>query len=98
MSDDSGKIMKKFKMINSEKGDGMFISLNVNDKSNPKSPISSSMSIPISWGEYIVIESLIKYSLPKMLGFDKIWDETTTPFSQFNAPNPPSAPIYKKFE
>ena len=48
----------------------MFLSLAVNDKATQ----SLSYSVPVSWGELQVFKSLADYSIPRMLGFDKVWD------------------------
>ena len=53
---------------------GMFLSLQVSDKS--PSNMSGSYSVPLTWGELQVIRSILQYSIPKLLAFDRIWDNS----------------------
>ena len=37
-----------------------------------------SYSVPVSWGEMKLIQSLASYSIPRFLGFDQVWDNPIT--------------------
>jgi hypothetical protein len=50
----------------------MFLSLQVSDKS--PSNLSGSYSVPLTWGEVQVIRTILQYSIPKLLAFDRIWE------------------------
>ena len=67
----SGQITKVMKWAPSKDGGGVFLSLSVTDKSDPKN--SSNLSIPITWAELEVIRSILRYSIPFFLGFDQTW-------------------------
>ena len=67
----------------------MFLSLQVMDKSAPN-PIN--YSIPVTWGEIEVIKSIISYSLPRLLAFDTIWDQSNIDGPSFMSSPPPSPP------
>mmetsp|Transcript_37764 Transcript_37764/g.67684 ORF Transcript_37764/g.67684 Transcript_37764/m.67684 type:complete len:184 (-) Transcript_37764:102-653(-) len=58
-------------------GNGFFFSLSISDKGNSS---KSSLSIPVSIGEFGVLKSLFNYSLPHLLGFDEVF--TCAPFFQ----------------
>jgi hypothetical protein len=73
MSDKQGQISKTLNWQGDNQGNGVFASLQVNDKSRQEN--KPQLSIHVSWGEYVVLESLIRYSIPKFLGFDKVWDD-----------------------
>ena len=70
----------------------MFVSLQVSDKSS-SGPIN--YSIPVGWGEFEVIKSIISYSLPRLLAFDTIWDQNMTDGSAFGGPAPPNPPEWR---
>jgi hypothetical protein len=65
----AGQITKKLKITTAPDGKGVYINLNVNDKSTS----STSYAVPVSWGELQVFKSIADYSIPKMLGFDKVY-------------------------
>lgn len=50
----------------------MFLSLQVSDKS--PSNLSGSYSVSLTMGELQVIRSILEYSIPRLLAFDRIWD------------------------
>lgn len=54
---------------------GLFVSLAVNDKATQ----SISYSVPVSWGEMKVFQTIASYSIPRFLGFDQVWDNPQTP-------------------
>lgn len=47
----------------------MFLSISIYDKSNASG--SANLSIPISWGEFEIIKTIIQYCIPRFLGLDK---------------------------
>eukprot|EP00596_Hydrurales_sp_CCMP1899_P005934 CAMPEP_0119038074 /NCGR_PEP_ID=MMETSP1177-20130426/6776_1 /TAXON_ID=2985 /ORGANISM="Ochromonas sp, Strain CCMP1899" /LENGTH=214 /DNA_ID=CAMNT_0007000177 /DNA_START=84 /DNA_END=725 /DNA_ORIENTATION=- len=65
----AGQITKKLKITTAPDGKGVYINLNVNDKSAS----SMSYAVPVSWGELQVFKSIADYSIPRILGFDKVW-------------------------
>ena len=54
------------------------MSLAVNDKNTQ----SMSYSVPVSWGEMKLIQTLASYSIPRFLGFDQVWDNPTVALTE----------------
>jgi hypothetical protein len=57
----AGQVVKKLKMVPMQDGKGMFLSMQVTDKS-ASAPVS--VNVPLSWAEIQVIKCLIDYSIP----------------------------------
>jgi hypothetical protein len=52
---------------------GMFVSLAVTDRSEQQQPGAPvSFSIPVSWAELKVIQTISEFCIPRFLGFDKM--------------------------
>lgn len=68
----------------------MFLSLQVSDKS--PNNLSGSYSVPLTWGEVQVIRTILQFSIPKLLAFDRIWDNN--PSMNAEAPVVSSTPKY----
>jgi hypothetical protein len=64
----AGQVTKKLKLTTAVDGKGVYLSLAVNDKATQ----GVSYSVPISWGELQVFKSIADYSIPRILGFDKV--------------------------
>jgi hypothetical protein len=89
---EAGKVVKKLKLSPTADMKGMFIGIQVSDKS---SPAPTTYSIPISLGELAVLRSLMQFSIPRMMGFDAVWSENPAgAYSDASAPAPPPAPIW----
>lgn len=89
---DAGKVTKKLRLSPTSDMKGMFIGVQVTDKSNPN---AVTYSIPISMGELAVMKSLMQFSIPRMMGFDTIWNDAGAgAYSDSSAPAPPPAPLW----
>ena len=64
------KVTKKMRVSAFDGGKGFFISLQVISKID--TILSTSLSAPVTLGEYKVIQRLLDYSLPMFLGFDAV--------------------------
>ena len=67
--------------------------MQVTDKSPAKQ--SASFSVPLTFGEVQVIRTLIEYSIPRLLAFDRIWD-SPSPVVEDNSASSDAAPTYNK--
>jgi hypothetical protein len=94
----AGLITKRLKWAPMQDKKGLFVTLAVTSKqaAGPSSigtaaagAGSAMLSVPVSWGEFVVIENVMKYAIPKFLGFDTVWKQAP---SLFDAPAPPPAP------
>ena len=70
----------------------MFFSLTVNDKASQ----SVSYSVPVSWGELQVFKTIAEFSIPRFLGFDKVWDNPPT-LGGDAVPAPPAPQLFKNY-
>jgi len=98
-SDSAGQITKKMKWSPTPDQKGIYVGLTVNDKSNPES--ASQISLPVSWSEFMVIDSLIRFCIPRFLGFDQCFPPPGTVYAGSKdeaVPLPPSAPAYRSLE
>lgn len=66
----AGTVTKKLKCSVAPDGGGMFMMVQVNDKSKSG---TASINLPVSWGEIEVIKTLMQFSIPRMLAFDGTW-------------------------
>lgn len=75
---------------------GIFLSLTVNDKS---ASMPTTLSLPVSWGEFETIQTIIKFAIPRFLGFDAVWgDPGLEPMPYEVQPMPPAAPSWKNLD
>eukprot|EP00595_Chromulina_sp_UTEXLB2642_P003019 CAMPEP_0196761150 /NCGR_PEP_ID=MMETSP1095-20130614/294_1 /TAXON_ID=96789 ORGANISM="Chromulina nebulosa, Strain UTEXLB2642" /NCGR_SAMPLE_ID=MMETSP1095 /ASSEMBLY_ACC=CAM_ASM_000446 /LENGTH=195 /DNA_ID=CAMNT_0042110315 /DNA_START=127 /DNA_END=714 /DNA_ORIENTATION=+ len=93
-SDKAGQINKKFRMIPTPDGNGYFLTLQVNDKSTQSGPIT--YSLPITHGELHVLNRLMEYILPYLLGFTEVWNNPGLGEFIEPIPTPAPAPVWKK--
>jgi hypothetical protein len=63
---------------------------------NDKSTQSISYSVPVSFGELQVFKSIADFCIPRMLGFDKVWDSPISLGGEAVPSNPPPQ-LYKNF-
>jgi len=96
---EAGKTNKKMRWTGMADGSGVFIGLQVNEKSvNGQAPQSTTYSVPLSWGEVEVLKTLITHCIPRFLGFDKIWDNPGLSLPPgVSSPSPPPPPEWKSF-
>ncbi len=70
----------------------VFLGVQVNDKT-ASGPVSYSM--PLTMGELEVIKSIMRFSIPHLLGFDSMWGESVTAGAAGDvSPSPPPAPMW----
>ena len=50
---------------------GFFANLSVSDRSNPNG--NAAYAIVLTWAEMELLKNLIQFSIPRMLGFDKVF-------------------------
>lgn len=89
---EAGKVTKKLKLTPTMDMKGMFLGVQVSDKSDPGA--SASYSIPITLGELAVVRSLMQFSIPRMMAFDTIWSDSGAGGGFSEAPVPPPAPLW----
>jgi hypothetical protein len=68
----AGKLHKCMKWSVTPDKSTILVSLTSTDNTSPES--SATVSIPVTWGEFIVLDSIIRFSIPKFLGMDKTFD------------------------
>jgi len=66
-----GSVSKVLRVEPTPDGNGYFFSITMSDKAAAS---KSSLSIPVSLGEFGVLKSLFNYSLPHLLGFDEVFN------------------------
>lgn len=67
---DAGQVMKKLSLNPTQDGKGVFFRLQSTDKEKGKSDIS----VLLTWAELEVVKTLMRYSIPRFLGVDKLFD------------------------
>jgi len=65
-----GMVHKVLRVEPTPDGKGYFFSVNVTDKANG----NSNISIPLSIGEFFVFKTLCEYALPRLMGFDELFN------------------------
>ena len=92
-----GQTMKKMKWSTSK--DGVFLNLSVMDKTKNA---NDAFSVPLSYGEMEVIFSIIKFSIPRFLGFHEVWANPGMgmggSFEIPQPPQPPAAPVWTNLD
>ena len=88
-----GQTIKKMKWSTSK--DGVFLNLLVSDKNKNA---NDAFSVPLSYGEMEVIFSIIKFCIPRFLGFHEVWTNPGMNQAMSDSPNPPNAPIWTNME
>ena len=61
-----GQVTKKMRWAPTPDNKGLFLSLTISDRANPAA--NSNLLIPVSWGEFMVLDSLIRFAIPHFLG------------------------------
>ena len=87
----AGQVTKKVKIIPTQDGKGVFVSLLITDKAAPQ----INLSLPVSIAELEVIKCLISFCIPRFLAFDSGW--TSGAMGGFNDV-PPPPPMYAKID
>ncbi len=82
--------MKRFKLAPYSDGKTVFLSLEVKDK---KEAETKSYSLPLTKAEMAVIQNLLSFSIPRLIGFDRVWGGDNVAWGK--APAPPSPPDWK---
>jgi len=91
---DAGKTNKKLRWTGIQDGSGVFIGLQVNDKSTGQA-VQTTYSVPLTWGEVEVIKTLITYCIPRFLAFDRVWENPGLSLPPgISAPNTGPPPAY----
>ena len=92
-----GQTIKKMKWSTSK--DGVFLNLSVMDKTKNA---NEAFSVPLSYGEMEVIFSIIKFSIPRFLGFHEVWANPGMgmggSFEIPQTPQPPAAPVWTNLD
>lgn len=65
---EAGQVMKRLALAASPDGKGVFFRLTATDKEKGK----TDTSVLLTWAELEVIKSIVRYSIPFMLGIDKL--------------------------
>lgn len=87
-----GQISKKLRIATMPENKGFYFNLAVNEKGSS----AVSINVPVSNGEFSVVQEIMHYCIPKFLGFDKIWNNAKV--SPDSIPSPPKAPDWKTFD
>jgi hypothetical protein len=95
-SSKAGMVTKKMKWMPSNDGRGVFLSLQVTSKGQEAG--SMNYSVPVTWAELEVIRSILTYSIPYYLGFDKVWSNPPLGTAGDATPPNPEAPLWAKLE
>lgn len=86
-SSKQGEVSKKLQIYRSPDAKAMFLSLLVKEKSET----SKTQVIPLTLAEFYVFQRLLKFSIPRLIGFDCIWGGDNT----YTAPTPEAPPAWK---
>jgi hypothetical protein len=95
----AGQVSKRMKFSPTPDKKGVFVSLSVSDRANAQA--SSSLSVPMSFGEVNVLDNIIRFSIPRFLGMDKSFGEPGIIYfggQSESMPTPPPPPSYKAIE
>ena len=91
----AGKVTKRMKWNPAPDNKAVFVSLSISDAIKGD---KSTVSIPVTWGEYMVIDSIMRYSIPKFLGMDHSVNNFGGGMSYELPPNPPPPQPWKQIE
>ena len=91
----AGLITKKMSWKPSQDGRGMFLSLTVTEKGSKDN--YSSISIPVTWAELEVMQSILRYSIPHYLGFHEVWNNGGLGMVADAPPNPSGPTEWNNF-
>lgn len=69
---EAGQTMKKLSINASPDGKGVFLKLQCNDKEKGR----SDSAVMLTWAELEVVKSIMRYSIPFLLGIDRIFEQT----------------------
>ena len=68
----AGQTVKTLRISPMPDGKGLFVNMTQRDKSG-----NTQLSVPLTWGEFAAMRSLIDFSIPRCLGWDRALAETT---------------------
>ena len=69
----AGQTVKTLKIGPMPDGKGLFLNMAQRDKGGA----NTTLSVPLTWGEFAAMRSLIDFSIPRCLGWDRALAETT---------------------
>jgi hypothetical protein len=69
----AGQTTKQLRVSPMPDGKGLFVNMTQRDKAGA----SSQLSVPITWGEFAALRTLIEFSIPRLLGWDRALAEAT---------------------
>lgn len=98
LTDTAGQVTKKMRWSPTPDNKGVYVGLTVAEKANPA---GFQLSLPVSWSEFMVIDSLIRFCIPRFLGIDQCFAPPGTVYAGSKdevAPVPPPAPAYLPLE
>ena len=99
LTDSAGQITKKMRWSPTPDQKGVYVGLTVTDKANPNE--ISQISLPVSWSEFMVIDSIIRFCIPRFLGLDHCFPPPGTVYAGSKdeaPPTPPAAPAYRSLD
>jgi hypothetical protein len=99
LSATAGQVIKKMKWTPMSNDNGIFVSLSITDRNNVSA--SGLLNLPLTWGEFFVLDSIIRYSIPRFLGMDKCFGEPGMIYfggKDEIPPTPPPVPAYKSLD
>lgn len=99
LTSQAGQVTKRMKWSPTPDNKGIFASINIVDKTNPDK--SGSITLPVSWGEFMVLDSIIRFSIPKFLCIDQVFGQPgVLNYGAFNeqAPLPPPPQPWVKLD
>lgn len=89
----AGQTTKRLKFAPAPDNNSLFVSLMVTSKTGAAN--AGSLSVPVSWGEFVVMENVIKYAMPYFLGFDTVFKQPRMDLQGAGTgPSPPSQAPY----
>ena len=68
----AGQTVKTLRVSVMPDGKGVFVNMAQRDKGGA----STQLAVPLSWGEFAAVRSLIDFSIPRLLGWDRALAET----------------------
>jgi hypothetical protein len=69
----AGQTVKSLRISPMPDGKGLFLNMTQRDKGGA----NTQLSVPMTWGEFAAVRSLIDFSIPRCLGWDRALAETT---------------------
>ena len=69
----AGAVVKQLRVSPMPDGKGLFVNMSQKEKNGA----NATLSVPVTWGEFAALRTLIEFSIPRLLGWDRALAEAT---------------------